>query len=78
MKDEQDILFPEYAPPGKRCIGCKFYYRFMQPYMAAAIIQNFEKEGEYLKYRYGQKFCIKNNEFTYFNGYCTQFTKKED
>ena len=75
--DHNNILLPEYAPPDRRCMNCKFYYRLMPGYGAAAIIRNFESEGIYLRYEYGQKFCIKNNYFTYFNNYCTLHIETE-
>lgn len=70
--DSTNILLPEFAPPGRRCINCKFYFRLMSRYAASAIQRNFENEGIYIEYLYGQKFCIKNNYFTYFNSYCTE------
>lgn len=69
--DHTNILLPEFAPEGRRCFNCKFYYRDMSGYAAAAIKRNFENDNIYLDYIYGQKFCIKNNFFTFFNSFCT-------
>lgn len=70
--ESTSILMPEFVPEGRQCLNCKFYYKLMPRYAASAILRNFEKDGVYLQYFYGQKFCLKNNYFTYFNCYCTE------
>ena len=71
-----DILIPDLIDFDKPCIMCNHYYKSMSRYSANLIIQHYlNDKGIKLEYEFGQKFCVKNHDFTYFNLNCMNFSK---
>lgn len=64
--DHNNILLPEFAPEGRRCLNCKFYYRDMSSWGAVCIKRNFENEDIYLEYQYGEEILYKKQLFHIF------------
>lgn len=71
-----NILFPELMDFTKPCLTCSHYAKHMSRYEVVGVIEHHLKEtGKQLVYELGQKFCVKQNEFVYFNWNCNNYNK---
>lgn len=64
-----------YTDPHKVCLACRFYFREMKRWLVPNVIKAYELDAD--SFQTGQKACIKNKTFTYFNDVCPRFTKIE-
>jgi len=72
-----DMLFPYLMDFSKPCHSCSHFYKHMKQSEVARIIEHHYKEsGVKLQYELGQKICIKQNEFVYFNWNCNNYLKR--
>ncbi len=64
------LLTQEYRDPEKPCINCRFYFRNMKQHEVPFL----KRQLDINEHEYGQKLCVKNNSFVYFNESCQSFS----
>jgi len=63
------------SSPNEICLNCAFYFRHFRRYLLPNVLKAYELSAD--SYRYGQKVCVKNKEFVYFNDVCPHFVRTE-
>lgn len=64
-------LLRGFNKPDEICKNCKHYFAKMKIYD----VQLLQAANDFTEYVNGQKFCIKHNNFVFFNDYCSDFVK---
>ncbi|MCC6864598.1 MAG: hypothetical protein IT280_00405 [Ignavibacteria bacterium] len=68
------IYLPHFADLNKPCLACRYYCRNTTVYDAMNLFERLKNEGEKIEYEYGQKYCLKQKQFVYFNWNCPYFS----